>query len=920
MKRKIAVILICILTIIAMPATAAFTDVAGTGCEEAAEVLSSLGIIKGKNDESTFMPADILTRAETAALITRLSGAGTAPDAELPFSDVPKTHWAYGEIGAAYTLGIMNGMGDGTFAPDEPVTYLQAVKIAVATLGYGVQAESMGGYPSGYLAVASHREILQRVKQETNMTRGNMANLLYNVMDAAPMVKAGYGTAAEGEYTVLEDETYLSYTRNIYTMEGMIEGVYGKALAKYSYSLQKDEAVIGGLLFKNCDAAAYLGYKVKVYYTETNDEYSALCVVPSQGSATIHIAAEDVLAKTTKTILVYEKDGKEEHTEIAENALLSKNGKPQSPWNLTDLFPQTGTLTCVMNSRGVIDAIVVSETVIYVVDSVGINDGIIFLMKNDTNKLLLNTEDDYDTCIIQEADGTPIALENLKKWDVLSVSASEKEILSIVRSNKSIEGTVTEISSDGAVIGDVEYRIRLGMTEQVTVGTKGIFYLNSDGEISALDRTSGAPYKYGYLVGATQKSGLDSDVQIKIFSEDSEMHVFTISDHIRLNDANEKKNDFIAKLPKEMDQTVKRQLIRYETDEAGTKLLSLELATDNFVQNTSGVDALDWGQARFTRDYYIDTEGLTNDIEVGYKGGFLRMFAGRMMLTADTKIFVIPKRDAQDKEYKMMAYTDLLHDEHTDSKYADISLFDVDSYGVVSAMVWDFGNLGSAAELYPLNNHTQAIIKSVSTVYSEETGEAHLNLNIFTANQKELSIPIESDTEAFFKAALTTETKLTNPGSTSLVMDQKMKAADLRAGDVIQYSMQGDSLEVLNVLFRAETPGYWDQYWGIFTKEWQPYYGNAERSHGSLYTGFGTVKRVGPQTIVAEVLDKNDPSKKYTRTYTTFTNASSSILSYDMKTQKLKMILPGEILPGDKIFVSTQSTNPRFIICYKNMD
>ncbi|MDD6308394.1 MAG: hypothetical protein PUB07_03430, partial [Clostridia bacterium] len=295
-------------------------------------------------------------------------------------------------------------------------------------------------------------------------------------------------------------------------------------------------------------------------------------------------------------------------------------------------------------------------------------------------------------------------------------------------------------------------------------------------------------------------------------------------------------------------------------------------------------------------------------------------FAGRMMLTADTKIFVIPKRDAQDQEYKMMAYTELLHDEYSGSKYADISLFDVDSYGVVGAMVWDFGNLASGAELYPMNTDTQAIIQSVSTVYNEETGEAQLTLHIFTANQKELSIPIESDTEAFFKAALTTETKLTNPGSTSLVMDQKMKAADLKAGDVIQYFMRGDSLEVLNVLFRAETPGYWDKYWGIFTKEWQPYYGNEERSHGSLYTGFGTVKRVGPQTIVAEVLDKNDPSKKYTRTYTTFTNASSSILSYDMKTQKLKMILPGDILPGDKIFVSTQSTNPRFIICYKNMD
>ncbi len=920
MKRWIAVILICILTIIAIPASAAFTDVAGTGCEEAAEVLSSLGIVNGKNDESTFMPADTLTRAETAAILTRLSGVGAAENVELPFSDVPKTHWAYGEIGAAYTMGIMKGMDEENFAPDAPVTYQQAVKIAVATLGYSVQAESMGGYPSGYLVVAAHRELLQGVKVETNMTRGNLANLFYNVIDASPMVKAGYGTAADGEYTVLENETYLSYTRNIYTTKGRVEGVYGKSLTMHGYALKQGEAVIGGQLYKNCNGTAYLGYEVKVYYTEADDEYNALCIVPSSGNTLIRISRDEISSKTTKTMLIYEAAGKEERTGIATDALLSKNGKPKKPWSVTDLFPEKGSLTCILNQRGEIDAILAEETDVYVVDSVDINEGAIFLMKNDKSKTLLQTTAEYKTVLMQEADGTPIALENLKKWDVLTVSAVDSETITIVRSNKSVEGTVTELSNEYAMIGGAEYKIRLGMTEKISVGTGGTFYLSCDDEISALDRTSQKRGKYGYLVGATQKSGLDSDAQIKIFSEDSQMHVFTISDYVRLNDENEHKNSFMTKLPKEADGTVKRQLVRYETDEEGTKLLSLALATDNLVQNTSGVDALGWGQAHFTRDYYIDTEGLTNDIEVGYKGGFLRMFAGRMMLTADTKIFVIPKRDAQDKEYKMMAYTDLLHDEHTDSKYADISLFDVDSYGVVSAMVWDFGNLGSAAELYPLNTHTQAIIKSVSTIYSEDTGEAHLNLNIFTANQKELSIPIESDTEAFFKAALTTETKRTNPGSTSLVMDQKMKAADLRAGDVIQYSMQGDSLEVLNVLFRAETPGYWDQYWGIFTKEWQPYYGNAERSHGSLYTGFGTVKRVGPQTIVAEVLDKNDPSKKYTRTYTTFTNASSSILSYDMKTQKLKMILPGEILPGDKIFVSTQSTNPRFIICYKNMD
>ena len=59
--------------------------------------------------------------------------AYTLPKEEdMTFTDVPKTHWAYKYIDKVSDAGIMNGIGDGKFAPDEPLTRAQICKILVA--------------------------------------------------------------------------------------------------------------------------------------------------------------------------------------------------------------------------------------------------------------------------------------------------------------------------------------------------------------------------------------------------------------------------------------------------------------------------------------------------------------------------------------------------------------------------------------------------------------------------------------------------------------------------------------------------------------------------------------------------------------------------------------------------------------------
>ena len=80
-------------------------------CYKEIELLYSIGSIDGYGD-GTFRPNAPVTRAEFAALAARWAGLDRSNDAK--FSDVTTSHWAYGEINAAAAAGWVDGYPDGT--------------------------------------------------------------------------------------------------------------------------------------------------------------------------------------------------------------------------------------------------------------------------------------------------------------------------------------------------------------------------------------------------------------------------------------------------------------------------------------------------------------------------------------------------------------------------------------------------------------------------------------------------------------------------------------------------------------------------------------------------------------------------------------------------------------------------------------
>lgn len=147
----------------------------------AVDYVSELGIMVGDN-QGNFNPNKTVTRAEMATIICRMLGETENLPSSTAFTDVPTGHWANAYVGKAAELGIVNGYGGGKFGPSDPVTYEQAVTMIVRAIGDGEVATEHGGYPTGFLAVAKERGLVENIQVASGeaISRSDIAMILFN--------------------------------------------------------------------------------------------------------------------------------------------------------------------------------------------------------------------------------------------------------------------------------------------------------------------------------------------------------------------------------------------------------------------------------------------------------------------------------------------------------------------------------------------------------------------------------------------------------------------------------------------------------------------------------------------------------------------------------------------------------------------
>jgi len=110
-----------------------FADMRGHWAKTDVELMASKYVVKGKTPE-LFLPEDKVTRAEFATLLVRALGLSEEKPAQGRFSDVAPDAWYSGSVEAAARAGLVKGMGNGRFAPDDLITREQMAVMIVRAL------------------------------------------------------------------------------------------------------------------------------------------------------------------------------------------------------------------------------------------------------------------------------------------------------------------------------------------------------------------------------------------------------------------------------------------------------------------------------------------------------------------------------------------------------------------------------------------------------------------------------------------------------------------------------------------------------------------------------------------------------------------------------------------------------------------
>ena len=232
LKRALSLALAAIMLIGMMVVSASatglddFSDKDKVVNKDAVSLLTTLGVINGKEDGSYFDPTGNVTRAEMAKMIATVLNQGADVDGlyvgmNTGLTDV-KGHWAESYINYCYSLGIIAGRGNGKFDPAATVTGNEAAKMLLVAAGYDAQLAGLTGadWAIKTASLASTLGIFDNLSVATSdpLTRDNAALLIYNALDIEMIQKYENGYAI----AFTDHRTLLSAKYGVYKIEGVV--------------------------------------------------------------------------------------------------------------------------------------------------------------------------------------------------------------------------------------------------------------------------------------------------------------------------------------------------------------------------------------------------------------------------------------------------------------------------------------------------------------------------------------------------------------------------------------------------------------------------------------------------------------------------------------------------------------------------
>lgn len=190
--KKALVILLAVAMMFCFSATAfaaQFNDIddCSAAGQDAISKVTALGIVEGY-DDGGYHPDEAITRAEFAKMAVIAAGLGAAAEdlagVSPAFSDVKVSEWYTGWINMAASQGYVIGYTNGTYGPNNDISYAEVTTVLMRLLGYSDNLT--GPWPINYINQATKLDILDDVQgfsANAAATRENVAIMLADTLD-----------------------------------------------------------------------------------------------------------------------------------------------------------------------------------------------------------------------------------------------------------------------------------------------------------------------------------------------------------------------------------------------------------------------------------------------------------------------------------------------------------------------------------------------------------------------------------------------------------------------------------------------------------------------------------------------------------------------------------------------------------------
>lgn len=574
MKRVFSLFLIISLLSMSISVNAGvYTDVDSGILDEATDFLNHFGIMKGYDDDE-FKPNEKITRAEFAVCIARmLNLEEQAENDKFYYLDVPTDHWAAGSIAQLSQRGIISGYGNGYFGVNDPVRLNEAYKVAVSLIGYNIVADAKGGYPNGYVQAAHEARIDKNVISSEFITRGNMAILLFNTLNAEMMSVDFSGnnktTMSKGGGTLLH------LYHSISSVDGTVYQVPGSSIYS-SKSFSDKRVMIEDEAYEVSDElhpdSFLLGKYVTAYFIDDRDENTLVYYyIHENATEDITIKSDDIDNVSNGVFSYYEKNKMKKIT-IPSDVKVIYNGVALESFS-EDVFSIENGFIRFMKMKGSskYDLVFIDETETVVISTIDTMNEIIYNKLGDS----IEYGNKYDKIVFENEQGEEIKIEDLAVNDVLSVKRSGTNLLTAILCKKSVSGAIQSLSTDAnnhlcVDIDGIKYNIVKNYEKQFSDSVKLSDIV--DAKLDIYGRIAWAEYKNadGIMIGYMTKIRYveeDEKAYCKIFTQSGELNTYSLKAKVKIDGTNFKNHEIAVNTLNALHNTAP-QIIAYKLNEA----------------------------------------------------------------------------------------------------------------------------------------------------------------------------------------------------------------------------------------------------------------------------------------------------------------------------------------------------------------